>query len=421
MSFLKYAPSNILVSFGANKLNQTSHDGYDMLTLPRLVYKLSDLKIKKIFAGYNNNFVIDSKNEIYSWGDNSSGQCGHSDKFIIRSPKQVFFPELYENDFIENICCGKNCTYFISMNKKIFLCGYNLIIGKVWYNPTLLELNFDSNIAEIKTGDDFTLFLTEKGNLYSMGSGSEGQLGIPNIINELHLKKYCQKPTKILNSIKSIACGAKYAFAISFNNDIFCWGENKNNQLGINYNVYNINNSRNNHEKKNILIPEKIEGLEEFEIKNIQCGKNFSFFQKKNNDLLGCGDNSKDQLGISNNSNNINNEIIIPTEIEQFSFLVVNRISCGEEHSIAIIKDNTSDLTNIWCWGSNEFGQLGLGCHVSVSKPKPNHYLLEFINHKQIDIATGGFHTIILLQRKDFDEKNNDETLIKLIFDNSKF
>ena len=421
MSFLKYAPSNILVSFGANKLNQTSHDGYDMLTLPRLVYKLSDLKIKKIFAGYNYNFVIDSKNEVYSWGDNSSGQCGHSDKFIIRSPKQVFFAELYENDFIENICCGKNCTYFISMNKKIFLCGYNLIIDKVWYNPTLLELNFDSNISEIKTGDDFTLFLTEKGNLYSMGSGDEGQLGIPNITDELYLNKLCQKPTKILNSIKSIACGAKYAFAISFNNDIFCWGENKNNQLGINYTIFNINNTNNIREKKNILIPEKIEGLEEYEIKNIQCGKNFSFFQKKNNDLLGCGDNSRDQLGISNNSNNINNEVIIPTEIEQFSFLVVNRISCGEEHSIAIIKDNTSDLTNIWCWGSNEFGQLGLGCHVNVSKPKPNHYLLEFINHKPIDIATGGFHTIILLQRKDYDEKNNDETLIKLIFDNSKF
>ena len=320
---------------------------------------------------------------------------------------------------IENICCGKNSTYFISLNKKIFLCGYNIIIDKVWYNPTLLELNFDSNISEIKTGEDFTLFLTEKGNLYSMGSGSEGQLGIPDITNESHLKKFCQKPTKILNSIKSIACGAKYAFAISFNNDIFCWGENKNSQLGINYNIFNSSNISNRREKRNILIPEKIEGLEEFEIKNIQCGKNFSFFQKKNNDLLGCGDNSKDQLGISNNSN-INNEIIVPTEIEQFSFLVVNRISCGEEHSIAIIKDNTSDLTNIWCWGSNEFGQLGLGCHVNVSKPKPNHYLLEFINHKPIDIAAGEFHTIILLQRKDYDEKNNDETLIKLIVDNSK-
>ena len=120
MSFLKYAPSNILVSFGANKLNQTSHDNYDMLSLPRLVYKLSDLKIKKIFSGNNYNFVIDNKNEVYSWGDNSCGQCGHCDKTIIKSPKQVFFPELCENDYIETISCGKDCTYFISFDYDVF-------------------------------------------------------------------------------------------------------------------------------------------------------------------------------------------------------------------------------------------------------------------------------------------------------------
>ena len=418
MSFLKYAPSNILVSFGANKLNQTSHDNYDMLSLPRLVYKLSDLKIKKIFSGRNYNFVIDSKNEVYSWGDNSYGQCGHCDRSIIKSPKQVFIPELSENDYIEDICCGKNFTYFISFNKKIFLCGCNLIMNKIWYIPTLLELNFDSNISQIKSGDDFTLFLTEKGNLYSMGFGSYGQLGISNLITEYNDKKYCQKPTKILNSIKSISCGAYYSFAILFNSDIYCWGDNSQGQLGLNYN-YSDNVINCEDDKKHILLPEKIEGFEEYEIKNIYCGKNFTFFQKKNNDLLGCGDNSKEQLGISINTN-INNEIFIPTEIEQFSFLVVNRISCGEEHSIAIIKDNTSDLVNIWCWGSNEFGQLGLGVHINTSKPRPNHYLLEFINHKPIDISTGSFHSIILLQRKDFNQNNNDETLIKLIFDNSK-
>ena len=415
MSFLKYAPSHILVSFGANKMNQTSHDHYDMLTLPRLVYKLSDLKIKKIFSGYNYNYVIDFKNEVYSWGDNSKGQCGHCEnKSFIRSPKQVFFPELCENDYIETICCGKNCTYFISLKKKIFLCGYNLIINRIWYNPTLLELNFDSNIAQIQSGDDFTLFLTEKGNLYSMGFGNEGQLGIPDLTNEYEEKKFCQKPTKILNSIKGISCGSKFSFAISFNNDVYCWGENKYGQLGITHYF-----DENNNGDKNVFIPEKIGNLDEIEIKKIKCGKNFTFFQKKNNDLLGCGDNSKEQLGISNNSNT-KKEFIIPTEIEQFSFLEVNKISCGEAHSIAIIKDNTSDLVNIWCWGSNEFGQLGLGCHVSMSKPRPNHYLLEFINHKPIDISTGNNHTIILLQRKDFDEKNNDENLIKFICNYAK-
>jgi alpha-tubulin suppressor-like RCC1 family protein len=180
-----------------------------------------------------------------------------------------------------------------------------------------------------------------------------------------------------------------------------------------------------------VLFPQKLEEyLDDIEIKEIICGKNFSFFQTKNNDLLGCGNNDKDQLGIQDNfignSNSkksktkMCNDYIIPTEIEQFSLLKVIKIVCGEEHCLAIIKDTISDILNIWCWGSNVYGQLGLGSHINLSKPKPNHYLLEFINHKPIDISVGNNHSIILLQRKDYNELNNDETLTNLIFNYSK-
>ena len=424
MSYLKFGPSNIILSFGNNNLNQTSHDGYDMLTLPRLVYKLCDLKVKKIFSGYDYNIIIDKENYLYSWGDNSSGQCGLGDKMMIKSPKQIFFPELMENDYIEDVICGNNSTFFISKNKKIFLCGFNFILKKYWYTPTLLELKFDSNILQIKTGEDFTLFLTEKGNVYSMGYGSEGQLGIRNIFDEYNKKKYCSKPTNILNSIKSISCGYKHSFAINFNGDIFCWGKNNKGQLGLNF----CEDKKGGEEANcKVLIPEKLKNyLDDIEIKDIICGKNFSFFQTKNNELLACGNNDKDQLGIQENMNfqrnmtKMCNDYIIPTEIEQFSLLKVVKISCGEEHCLAIIKDTTCDIINIWGWGSNKYGQLGLGSHVNISKPKPIHYLLEFINHWPVDISTGRNHSIILLQRKDYNELNSDESLSELIFKYSK-
>ena len=423
MSFLKYGPSNIIVSFGDNKLNQTSHDGYDMLTLPRLVYKLCDLKIKKIFSGYNYNFVIDYNNNVYSWGDNSSGQCGLGDKIIIKSPKQLFFPELQENDYIENIICGNNTTYFISNREKLFLCGFNIILKKYCYSPTLLEINFDSKIIQIKSGEDFTLFLTEKGDVYSMGFGSEGQLGIKNIMYEYEQKKYCPKPTKIINSIKLISCGNKHCFAISNKGSVFCWGKNNKGQLGLNF----CEDMKEEKESCYILTPLKLQDyFDDIEIKDIVCGSNFSFFITKNNEVLACGNNDKEQLGIQENNipqKSITkrcNDYIIPTEIEQFFNLKANKIVCGEEHCLAIIKDTISDLENIWCWGSNQFGQIGLGTYVKTSKPKPNHFLLEFINHKIIDISAGKNHSIILLQRKDYNELNNDETLTKLIFKYTK-
>ena len=423
MSFLKFGPSNIIVSFGNNNCNQTSHDGYDKLTLPRLVYKLCDLKVKKIYSGYNYNFIIDNENDVYSWGANSDGQCGLGDKLIIKSPKQVFFAELMEDDYIENIYCGNNSTFFISYNKKLFLCGYNIILNKNWYSPNLLELNFDSNIIQIESGEDFTLFLTEKGDVYSMGNGKEGQLGIRNIINENPKRKFCQKPTKILSSIKQISCGNKHSFALAYNNTVFCWGKNNKGQLGLNF----CEDMKGGEDNCNILIPQKLEDyFDDIEIKNIICGKNFTFFQTKNNDLLGCGNNDKEQLGIQDNNNpqhistRMCNDYIIPTEIEQFALLKVNKIVCGEDHCLAIIKDTISDLVNIWCWGSNSYGQIGLGSHINIGKPKPNHYLLEFINHKPIDISVGKNHSLLLLQRKDFNELNNDETLSKIIFKYSK-
>ena len=420
MSYLKYGPSNIILSFGNNNFNQTSHDGYEKLTLPRLVYKLCDTKIKKIFSGYDYNFIIDYKNNVYSWGSNTAGQCGLGNKSMIRSPKQVYFSELREDDFIENIFCGNNSTFFISKNKKLFLCGYNIILKNNWYLPNLLELKFDSNILQITSGEDFTLFLTEKGNVYSMGYGHEGQLGLKNIYDEFNKKKYCSKPTNILNSIKLISSGYNYNFAISYNRDIYCWGKNNKGQLGLNI-CEDVKG-----EEICITTPAKLSYLDDMEIKNIICGKNYTFFQTKNNDILGCGNNDKEQLGIQENYNvkkvstKMCNDYIIPTAIEQFTLLKVLNISCGEEHTLAIIKDNTCDIINIWCWGSNKYGQLGLGSHIIVSRPKPIHYLLEFINHIPIDISTGKNHSVILLQRKDYNELNSDETLSELIFKYSK-
>ena len=47
---------------------------------PKIIYTLLNKKIKKIFSGYDYNFVIDENDKIYSWGLNSEGQCGIPDK-----------------------------------------------------------------------------------------------------------------------------------------------------------------------------------------------------------------------------------------------------------------------------------------------------------------------------------------------------
>ena len=67
MSYKKYAPNDIVISFGENNYSQTAQENSDLIMNPRIIYSLLNKKIKKIFSGYNYNFgTYRGYNEIIS-------------------------------------------------------------------------------------------------------------------------------------------------------------------------------------------------------------------------------------------------------------------------------------------------------------------------------------------------------------------
>jgi alpha-tubulin suppressor-like RCC1 family protein len=122
MYFKKYSPDGILVSFGYNNHNETTHDNYDTLVLPRLIYKLSDYNIKKIFCGNEHAFAINENNNLFSWGNNSNGQCGIEIKPTVKNPQKIKF----ENKE-EIIMCSANLTssLILTKNNNLYSCGLN--------------------------------------------------------------------------------------------------------------------------------------------------------------------------------------------------------------------------------------------------------------------------------------------------------
>jgi RCC1 and BTB domain-containing protein len=75
--------------------------------------------------------------------------------------------------------------------------------------------------------------------------------------------------------------------------------------------------------------------------------------------VYGWGYNGTGQLGLGNNVNQLN-----PSQVINLQGIVITKVVCGYAHSMAL-----SDVGALYVWGANSYGQLGTGNKSNVSAP----------------------------------------------------
>ena len=476
LSFKKNLPNGIIISCGNNKHNETSHDRYDKLTLPRVIFKLKNEMIDKIYSGWEHNMVLNNKGEIFSFGHNHLYQCGlpnttenSSNNENINDPTNISI--LNNNLKAIKISCGNEHSLIISKDKNVYGVGSNEAgllglsdIKLKTYKPIKINFfnkigtkkieNYNGKMVDISCGTMHNLALTEDGKVFSWGSMQGGQLGLPSefIINknkklDTNKKFFISTPFPIPffldNNIKisQIKCGEAHSLALTNKGKVYSWGFGSNGQLGLGF-CEDIFEPGEGMVKSRIFEPQLIHTFKEynlhnsnksinysynnFQIKEINCGKTFSAFINTNNSLLLCGINDLYQLGLKDKEKKekiFNHEIqcddyIYPSLLRAFNNKKVEKISCGESHTLAIVLDLNSNTQSIWSWGNNNFGQIGHGLMVKNSLPKEIEYLKEYNMSNFSDVSCGGFHSLILLKRKnnlDWIEKDYEEIILGVI------
>ena len=124
---------------------------------------------------------------------------------------------------------------------------------------------------------------------------------------------------------------------------------------------------------------------------------NNNFFHKKDNfKVYSWGYNKYGQLGLGHNKNEI-----IPININELNNEKIKRIFVGDYHNfclngnfiyfIFIIK---IDNGNLYCWGSNYCGQLGIGNNLHQNKPQ------RYLEKQNFLFISGGLnHTLALTSK----------------------
>jgi alpha-tubulin suppressor-like RCC1 family protein len=276
-------------------------------------------------------------NYLYNWGDNSFGQIGNNQS-AINYALPVFNAKPGPMWVSSAIAVGMGAG--IDTDGNLWTYGGNGYgnlginrLGGIYSSP--VQVINGTNFYRVVVGPT-CLGLKKDSTLWSWGDSGYGQVGDGTTISR-------SVPVQIPGNWIFVANSPYFSAAINSANKLFLWGDNQFGELA--------QNSTNNES-----IP--VQELTNSNWSYVACGARFAAGIKMDQTLWLWGNNASGMLGQDN---------IIATsspvqEITLSNFWIA--VACGSD-STAAIKTNGS----LWTWGSNNFGQLGDGTITATSSP----------------------------------------------------
>ncbi|KAK3601331.1 hypothetical protein CHS0354_011933 [Potamilus streckersoni] len=270
-----------------------------------------------------------------------------------------------------------------------------------WPTFSILEPDAIDQIKKVcvfgSSGNE-AIYITKDDDVYAIGTNCSGCLGLGDTQSGLEPRKIealCKK------KIMEIAFGSgPHVLAVSDGGDVFSWGHNGYCQLGNGGSVQGIvpvliSSNLPSHKvckvacgshhsmalttegeiyawgqnncgqvgsgtTTNQPTPRKVIAVIGSRVTvSIACGQTSSMALMDNGEVYGWGYNGNGQLGVGNNVNSPN-----PCKVQMQNGIIVSQIVCGYAHTLAL-----TDEGALYSWGANSYGQLGTGNKANLVTP----------------------------------------------------
>eukprot|EP01080_Neovahlkampfia_damariscottae_P011639 gene11639-4880_t len=228
--------NGVLWAYGSNKYGQLGLGTTDEKKLkPTPVSFFKGMKIASIAAGSDHSFAILSNGSCYSWGKGEDGQLGHGDQKNSNVPKEVVEIKNLGKK-ARSASLGSWHSLILLTDGSLLSCG-NSTYGQTGHEhndiilkPTLISALKGKKVIEISSGSSHNAIITDKGDIYTWGNGSYGQIGNDK-------KENCSKPKLVVMLIndkaKMICCGLNHVVALMHSGKVYSWGAGTYGRLGI--------------------------------------------------------------------------------------------------------------------------------------------------------------------------------------------
>ncbi|MBU1218293.1 hypothetical protein KKF34_09565 [Myxococcota bacterium] len=184
--------------------------------------------------------------------------------------------------------------------------------------------------VSISAGYQHTCGILTDGSGWCWGFNGAGQLG-----DGTHEERtYPVMVSGMEEGIEKISGGREHSCAVKADGSAWCWGKNTSGQLG-------------NGDLEDTMIPAGVSGMSEG-VKSICPGADHTCALKSDGSLWCWGSNVSGQIGDGTTEDRHE-----PVRVESLNYNVIS-VECGYDHTCVQIDDGS-----VWCWGSNESGQVG--------------------------------------------------------------
>ena len=247
--------------------------------------------------------------------------------------------------------------------------------GKVQYKADE-GYEFDGVIPKIVSvagGQNHTVLLDAKGNVWTAGRNNNGQLGRKTSSD----RDSTFKPVTVGDGvkIKAIAAGIYHTVLLDANGNVWTAGSNNSGQLGRT-------------DSNTSSFTQVTNGISGVKITAIAAGYHHTVLLDEDCNVWTAGFNSDGQLGRTDSNTSTFTQVTTFDDIDDISRVKIKAIAAGYQHTVLLDEDN-----NVWTAGSNSEGQLG---RTGGNNSTFTMVTKGIIGVNMTAIASGGYHTVLL-------------------------
>lgn len=323
--------------WGRNAMGQLGDSSAAATTVAVAVYQ-PGITFAQITGGKDHTCAVDTGGQAYCWGANADGRLGDS-TFVLPLAPSAVLP--LGGIVFTTLSAGGQHTCGLDGSGQAYCWGSNSYaqIGdstKTFrYGPVAVHQPAGVSFIAIQAADKHTCALASTGQAYCWGYGGAGAVGNNSLLGS-RIPVAVQQPAGV--TFASIATEYDHTCAVTSAGQAYCWGNNFDSQLG---------DGTTTTRKVPVAVSQPV-GVT---FTQVLTGGTYTCGLDSTGQTYCWGGNLSGQLG-----NGTTTASSAPVAVSQPAGVTFTRISSGSSHTCGL-----DTVGQTWCWGINNFAQLGDG------------------------------------------------------------